>query len=113
VLRRENSGVFWRDLRRFEIPSIHVSFTSSVIPQQINSLSFEATYIEFQKCCGARQWVAQMADRRPFRSREDLLTTADTIWQALEPSVWKDTFGHHPKIGDLDALKKKFASTAQ
>ncbi len=54
-----------------------------------------------------------MADRRPFRSRDDLMTAADTIWQALETSAWKDAFGHHPRIGDLEALKEKSASTAQ
>ena len=54
-----------------------------------------------------------MADRRPFRSRDDLMTAADTIWQALEPSEWKGAFGHHPRIGNLEALKEKFASTAQ
>ncbi len=80
--------------------------------EEINKLTFEVAYIEFQKCCGARQWVAHMADGRPFRSRDDLMTAADTIWQSLETSAWKEAFGHHPKIGDLDALKKQFASTA-
>jgi 2-oxo-4-hydroxy-4-carboxy-5-ureidoimidazoline decarboxylase len=79
---------------------------------EINSLSFEAAYIEFHRCCAAKKWVTQMADRRPFHSRDDLMTAADTIWQALEPSAWKDSFLHHPRIGDLEALKEKFASTA-
>ena len=25
---------------------------------------------------------------------------------------WKEAFSHHPKIGDLESLKKKFSSTA-
>ena len=83
-----------------------------MILEEINKLTYEVAYIEFQKCCGARQWVAQMADRRPFHSRDDLMTAADAIWQGLEPSAWKDAFGHHPRIGDLQALKEKFASTA-
>ncbi len=53
-----------------------------------------------------------MADGRPFRSRDTLMTAADTIWQNLEPSEWKDAFGHHPKIGDIESLKQKFGSTA-
>jgi len=79
---------------------------------EINSLSFEAAYIEFHRCCAAKKWVAQMADRRPFRSRDDLMTAADTLWQGLEPSEWKDAFGHHPRIGDLESLKERFGSTA-
>ncbi|MEK6565835.1 MAG: 2-oxo-4-hydroxy-4-carboxy-5-ureidoimidazoline decarboxylase [Bacteroidota bacterium] len=78
----------------------------------INNLSFEAAYIEFHRCCGAKKWVSQMADGRPFRSRDTLMTAADTIWQNLEPSEWKDAFGHHPKIGDIESLKQKFGSTA-
>ena len=80
--------------------------------QEINNQSFEATYIEFHRCCGVKKWVSQMADRRPFHSRDDLMKTADTIWQSLETSAWKDAFGHHPRIGNLEALKEKFASTA-
>lgn len=53
-----------------------------------------------------------MADLRPFHSRDEVMKAADTIWKALEPSAWKDAFGHHPRIGDLEALKEKFASTA-
>lgn len=53
-----------------------------------------------------------MADRRPFHSRDDLMTAADRIWQGLEPSEWKDAFGHHPRIGDLESLKERFGSTA-
>ena len=79
---------------------------------EINSLSFEAAYVEFHRCCAAKKWVAQMADRRPFRSRDDLMTAADTLWQGLEPSEWKDAFGHHPRIGDLESLKERFGSTA-
>ena len=80
--------------------------------EEINKLTYEVAYIEFQKCCGARQWVSQMADQRPFRSRDDLMMAADTIWRSLEPSSWKEAFGHHPRIGNLEALKEKYASTA-
>lgn len=104
--------VFWRDLGRCGIPAILVSFSSSVTLHQINKLSFEAAYIEFHRCCGAKKWVTQMADRRPFSTRDELLAAADTIWNALAPSEWKGAFEHHPRIGDIETLKEKFASTA-
>ena len=40
-----------------------------------------------------------------------LVESADAIWRNLPPSDWKEAFEHHPKIGDVEALKEKFAST--
>jgi 2-oxo-4-hydroxy-4-carboxy-5-ureidoimidazoline decarboxylase len=50
--------------------------------------------------------------RRPFGSRPALLTAAREEWFALAPDDWRDAFAHHPKIGDLGALRARFAATA-
>jgi 2-oxo-4-hydroxy-4-carboxy-5-ureidoimidazoline decarboxylase len=50
--------------------------------------------------------------RRPFGSRPALLTAAREEWFALAPDDWRDAFAHHPKIGDLGALRGRFAATA-
>ncbi len=63
-------------------------------------------------CCGASAWVEGMLARRPFESRETLLATARDEWFSLEPSDWLEAFGHHPKIGDREALRQRFARTA-
>jgi 2-oxo-4-hydroxy-4-carboxy-5-ureidoimidazoline decarboxylase len=42
----------------------------------------------------------------------ELLEDAEEIWFDSSPEDWKEAFAQHPKIGDLDSLKKKFASTA-
>jgi 2-oxo-4-hydroxy-4-carboxy-5-ureidoimidazoline decarboxylase len=52
-----------------------------------------------------------MANLRPFKERKILLSKALEIWNQLSESDWKEAFGHHPKIGDVDSLKAKFAST--
>ena len=64
------------------------------------------------KCCGATNWVQKMVAARPFLSREDVLEKAETAWFACKKSDWLEAFTHHPKIGDVESLKKKFASTA-
>jgi 2-oxo-4-hydroxy-4-carboxy-5-ureidoimidazoline decarboxylase len=65
------------------------------------------------RCCGARRWVEQMAARRPLAGFEDLLIAADEAFALLEPDDWREAFSHHPKIGDLQSLRKKFGATAE
>jgi len=50
--------------------------------------------------------------RRPFGGVPALLTAAREEWFALAPDDWRDAFAHHPKIGDLGALRARFAATA-
>src|SRR5574341_2616307 len=80
--------------------------------KNFNSLSFEAAYAELQKCCGAKNWVKRMLDIRPFASSHLLFEKADTIWNGLSPSDWKEAFSYHPKIGELKKDNPKMRSTA-
>ena len=50
-------------------------------------------------CCGSTAWVAQMLERRPFRSREVLVSTGELVWEGLTPADWLEAFSHHPRIG--------------
>jgi 2-oxo-4-hydroxy-4-carboxy-5-ureidoimidazoline decarboxylase len=52
-----------------------------------------------------------MLARRPFRTLEGLLTAARDVWFGLDRSDWLEAFSHHPKIGDRDALRQRFATT--
>ena len=62
-------------------------------------------------CCGSTAWVDRMLRRRPFGSRDGLLAAAREEWLALGPEDWREAFGHHPKIGDREALRARFAVT--
>ena len=48
----------------------------------------------------------------PVEDLVELLEDAEEEWYKCSPEDWKEAFSHHPKIGDIDSLKKKFASTA-
>lgn len=54
-----------------------------------------------------------MAQRFPFQNKEELLAAAEEVWFKLLPNDWLEAFAHHPKIGDLNSLRAKFASTRQ
>jgi 2-oxo-4-hydroxy-4-carboxy-5-ureidoimidazoline decarboxylase len=63
-------------------------------------------------CCGASAWIERMMARRPFGSHDCLMATARGEWFGLQRSDWLEAFGHHPKIGDRDSLRQRFARTA-
>ncbi|HEY4151592.1 MAG TPA: 2-oxo-4-hydroxy-4-carboxy-5-ureidoimidazoline decarboxylase [Chitinophagaceae bacterium] len=65
------------------------------------------------KCCGATAWVEQVAAAFPVSGKEQLLAEAERVWFACSEKDWREAFTHHPKIGDIDSLKEKFASTSQ
>jgi 2-oxo-4-hydroxy-4-carboxy-5-ureidoimidazoline decarboxylase len=64
------------------------------------------------RCCGARRWADAMLARRPFGTPADLLAAADDCFDALGQADWLEAFAAHPRIGDLDGLRQKFAATA-
>lgn len=80
--------------------------------EDFNALPDAASREALARCCGSRRWVEQVAGRRPFGSFDDVLAAADEAFSTLEPGDWLEAFSHHPKIGDLESLRAKFASTA-
>jgi len=63
-------------------------------------------------CCGSTRWVERMERRRPFGDQAALLSSAAEVWWGLGQDDWREAFAHHPKIGDRDALERRFATTA-
>ena len=80
--------------------------------EELNEMAPSVFEASISKCCGAKNWVQKMAAARPFSSRKDVLEEAENAWFACKKSDWLEAFTHHPKIGDVESLKKKFASTA-
>lgn len=81
--------------------------------QELNNLSEEKSFEEFFKCCGSTAWAKQLVFQKPFKNKEVLIQTSDIIWANCTPQDAFEAFTHHPKIGDLKNLEKKFASTKE
>lgn len=64
------------------------------------------------KCNGSSEWTRRMLSQRPFANADALFCSADETWMSLSRSDWMEGFAHHPRIGDLESLKKKFSSTS-
>ena len=79
---------------------------------EFNILPKEQLIEELLRCCGSSAWVQRMLPFIPAEDLVELLEDAEEQWWKCSEADWKEAFSHHPKIGDIDSLKKRFASTA-
>ncbi|MEO6732204.1 MAG: 2-oxo-4-hydroxy-4-carboxy-5-ureidoimidazoline decarboxylase [Ferruginibacter sp.] len=79
----------------------------------LNLLPKDELKKELYKCCGSANWVSKMLPFFPMDDLVELLEDAEEQWFACTENDWKEAFGHHPKIGDTNSLKTKFAETAE
>jgi 2-oxo-4-hydroxy-4-carboxy-5-ureidoimidazoline decarboxylase len=78
---------------------------------KLNEMSFAESEAAFSRCCGSQRWAEMMAGLRPFANRKELLAASDAVCANLARVDWLEAFAAHPRIGDLEALRKKFAKT--
>jgi 2-oxo-4-hydroxy-4-carboxy-5-ureidoimidazoline decarboxylase len=79
--------------------------------QRIDASSRDEARELLQACCGAARWIERMMAVRPFGSAENALRAAREAWFSLTPDDWREAFSHHPRIGDIEALRKEYAPT--
>ncbi|HMK25554.1 MAG TPA: 2-oxo-4-hydroxy-4-carboxy-5-ureidoimidazoline decarboxylase [Chitinophagaceae bacterium] len=79
---------------------------------EFNILPKQQLIEELTKCCGSSAWVKRMLPFIPADDMIELLEDAEEEWNKCSEDDWKEAFSHHPKIGDVESLAKKFASTA-
>ena len=78
----------------------------------LNTQSSAQLFIDLEKCCGSSEWIKMIIAARPYKDIECLYQTSDNIWASLSEDDYLEAFTHHPQIGDIESMKKKFASTA-
>jgi 5-hydroxyisourate hydrolase/2-oxo-4-hydroxy-4-carboxy-5-ureidoimidazoline decarboxylase len=80
--------------------------------QQFNKLDREEAKAALLTCCGAGRWASSLLSQFPFNNEVQLIAKATDVWyyECVEAD-WLEAFMHHPKIGDVKDLEKKFATT--
>jgi len=78
---------------------------------RLNAMPAEDVRPLLFNCCGSEVWVDRVLSRRPFKDREALFKLAEKEWHQCGEADCREAFSQHPKIGDLESLEKKFAST--
>jgi len=77
---------------------------------EFDHLGLEEKKALLLQCCGSTSWVEKMIRMPPAEDLIDLFEDAEECWYQCSPEDWKEAFTHHPKIGDLESLKQKFAA---
>jgi 2-oxo-4-hydroxy-4-carboxy-5-ureidoimidazoline decarboxylase len=78
---------------------------------EINCFTAAEAEDQFLRCCGSRAWAAGMAAARPFAGRTDVYQAAERVWRALPREDRMEAFAAHPRIGDVNSLRKKYENT--
>ena len=78
----------------------------------LDALPEEEAKAALIRCCGATSWVDEVLAWRPFFTAERLFQTAADVWATMEREDILEAFQHHPRIGDVEGLRKKFAATS-
>ena len=78
---------------------------------QFNQLPATEAEPLLRNCCAAETWVQGMLNARPFIDRDSLYAACRQLWPQLTEADWLQAFEAHPRIGNLDSLRKKYAST--
>ena len=76
-----------------------------------NALSQTDAIDALLKCCTTDIWAKKLAALRPFTNIDELKQSADSCWKGLTESDYLQAFDGHPKIGDVNSLKAKYANT--
>ena len=80
--------------------------------EQLNALSATEARAEFERCCGASKWAAHLTEMRPYADAESVWQESEIAFDELSEGDWLEAFAHHPRIGDVDALRAKFSTLA-
>jgi 2-oxo-4-hydroxy-4-carboxy-5-ureidoimidazoline decarboxylase len=77
-----------------------------------NNLSSEDATSELKACLGCGSWAEHVENARPFTSIEALIENGSARWSEATEAERLEAFSAHPQIGDLEALRNKYANTA-
>lgn len=66
---------------------------------------------ELLALCGSTRWAEHVSTRWPFDSTAELHAAADAAFDRLGERDWLEAFEHHPRIGDVEALRARFAES--
>jgi 5-hydroxyisourate hydrolase/2-oxo-4-hydroxy-4-carboxy-5-ureidoimidazoline decarboxylase len=93
--------------------SLNLSFAARTMHLQAFNHAYPSQLLQqLTLCCGATRWAETLSQQAPFASEETLVRAAEEAWyNTCDEADWRAAFAHHPRIGDVESLTKKFADT--
>lgn len=80
--------------------------------EQFNGLSTPECIRLLLDCCYCTNWAETVVGGRPYSNIEALTQQMGQAWAEANEHDVIQAFSHHPKIGDVSALRDKFAPHA-
>ena len=81
--------------------------------EELNKVTEAVAVKLFMQCCTSSSWVNKMIKAMPFTDQKNLVNTANQNWQGLDESDYLEAFEGHPRIGDVNSLREKYASSKE
>ena len=81
------------------------------IAKYLNSKSPQQLEAVLETCCASGSWVKAMVAGGEFASDQELMARAERDWDSLVEADYLEAFLAHPRIGDVDSLRQKYANT--
>ncbi len=72
----------------------------------------QALFDTLIQCCHCRRWAKALSEEKPFASSDELQQKASSIWSTATEEELLEAFSGHPQIGDMEALRNKYAASA-
>lgn len=79
----------------------------------LNGLDTDSAEAALLRCCGSSWWAARVAAERPYANPEALAAAAERAFDAMPDDAWLEAIRSHPKIGDFESLKMKYAGNRE
>lgn len=77
----------------------------------LNALPENDAIHAFMQCCTSSKWVERMLNSLPVADKGQLVNLANEHWKNLTEKDYLEAFEGHPKIGDVNSLRAKYANT--
>jgi 2-oxo-4-hydroxy-4-carboxy-5-ureidoimidazoline decarboxylase len=78
---------------------------------EFNALDTKPAAQVLELCCVSTRWIEGVLRERPYRDLPALRNVADSVWSTLSKDDYLEAFEGHPKIGDVNSLKAKYAGS--
>jgi len=112
IAKRKRDSAQPKDAKRKRDSAQPKEMMLQAVIENLNSLDDYHFREVLLKCSGSPIWCEKMTQMRPFSDAEDLSEKSSRAWERLSTRDWLAAFSSHPKIGDVESLRHKFASTA-
>ncbi len=78
----------------------------------INNLAVDDLDVRLQECCHCSAWSKRVISLAPFSTADKLLQSCAAQWRKATEEEILEAFSGHPQIGDMNALRNRYAAIA-